>query len=112
MGLFRYKGYTGSVEYSEDERCFFGKVLGLRRDGIIFEGDSASAIQKDFEEAIDQYLDHCKELGVTPEKPYNGKFVLRMSSDLHGKAAEVAMSQGKSMNEFINDAIRSAVAAH
>ena len=35
-----------------------------------------------------------------------------MSSDLHGKAAEVAMSQGKSMNEFINDAIRSAVAAH
>ena len=93
MGLFRYKGYTGSVE-------------------IIFEGDSATAIQKDFEEAIDQYLEHCKELGVAPEKPYNGKFVLRMSSDLHGKAAEVAMSQGKSMNEFINDAIRSAVAAH
>ena len=110
MGLLRYKGYTGSVEYSDEERSFFGKVLGLRRDGIIFEGDSVDSIRKDFVEAIDHYLEHCKELGVTPEKPYNGNFVLRMPSDLHGRAAEVAMIQGKSLNEFINDAVRSAVA--
>ena len=110
MGLLRYKGYTGSVEYSEEERSFFGKVLGLRRDGIIFEGDSVATLQKDFEDAIDQYLFHCKESGIDPEKPYNGNFVLRMPSDLHGRAAEAAMIQGKSLNEFINDAVRSALA--
>ena len=110
MGLLRYKGYTGKIDYSEEEKTFFGKVLGLRRDGIIFEGDSVFEIQKDFEEAIDHYLEHCEELGVEPEKPYNGKFVLRMSPELHGKAAEIAESLGKSMNEFINDAVRSAVA--
>ena len=110
MGLLRYKGYTGSVEYSEEERSFFGKVLGLRRDGIIYEGDSAKGIRKDFEEAIDHYLKHCEDLGVEPEKPYNGKFVLRMPPELHGQAAERAECLGKSMNEFINDAIRAAVA--
>ncbi len=110
MGLLRYKGYTGKIDYSEEEKTFFGKVLGLRRDGIIFEGDSVFEIQKDFEDAIDHYLKHCKESGFEPEKPYNGKFVLRMSPELHGKAAEIAESLGKSMNEFINDAVRSAVA--
>ena len=76
MGLLRYKGYTGKIDYSEEEKTFFGKVLGLRRDGIIFEGDSVFEIRKDFEDAIDQYLKHCKESGIEPEKPYNGKFVL------------------------------------
>ena len=111
MGLLRYKGYTGSIEYSEEERSFFGKVQGLRRDGIIYEGDSAKSIRKDFEDAIDQYLVHCKEMGIEPEKPYNGKFVLRMPSDLHGLVAESAEILGKSINEFINDAIRKAVSA-
>ena len=110
MGLLRYKGYTGKIDYSEEEKTFFGKVLGLRRDGIIFEGDSVFEIRKDFEDAIDQYLNHCKESGIEPEKTYNGKFVLRMSPELHGQAAEIAESLGKSMNEFINDAVRSAVA--
>lgn len=110
MGLLRYKGYTGNIEYSEEERTFFGKVQGLRRDGIIYEGDSAESIRKDFEEAIDHYLYHCAEKGIEPEKPYNGKFVLRMSPELHGQAAEVAVSQGKSMNDFINEAVRAAIA--
>ena len=53
MGRLRYKGYVGSVEYSEEEQSLYGKVLGLRRDGIVYEGDSATEIRKDFEDAID-----------------------------------------------------------
>ena len=110
MGLLRYKGYTGSIEYSEEERSFFGKVLVLRRDCIIYEGDSAESIRKDFEEAIDHYLQHCHDMGLEPEKPYNGKFVLRMTRELHGMAAERAECLGMSMNEFINAAVKTAVA--
>lgn len=109
MGRLRYKGYTGSVEYSEEECSFFGKVLGLRRDGITYEGDSAAEILQDFQDAIDHYLETCREQGISPEKPYNGKFVLRMTSDLHGKAAERAADLGKSINDFINDAVRAAL---
>ena len=110
MGKLRYKGYTGSVEYSEEENSLFGKVLGLRRDGIIYEGDSAQEIRKDFEEAIDHYLACCAERGVQPEKPYSGNFVLRMSPELHGQAAERADDLGLSIYDFINNAIRSALA--
>ena len=61
MGHLHYKGYTGSVEYDEEANSFHGMVLGLHRDGIIFEGDSADSLKKDFEESIEDYLAHCKE---------------------------------------------------
>ena len=63
MGRLRYKGYTGSVEYSEEDCSFFGKVLGLRRDGITYEGTSAAEIKQDFEDAVDHYLETCRERG-------------------------------------------------
>lgn len=111
MGKLRYKGYTGSVEYSEEENSLFGKVLGLRRDGIVYEGNSAAEIRNDFEEAIDHYLESCAERGVEPEKPYSGNIILRMPPELHGQAAERADALGESMNDFINNAIRLALAS-
>jgi predicted HicB family RNase H-like nuclease len=109
MGHLHYKGYTGSVEYDEEANSFHGMVLGLHRDGIIFEGDSADSLKKDFKESIEDYLAHCKEKGKEPEKPFSGRTVLRMSSELHQQAAAKARSIGISLNEFINRAISAAV---
>ena len=38
MGQLKYKGYAGSVEYNEEDNCLFGKVLGLKKDCITYEG--------------------------------------------------------------------------
>lgn len=56
MGQLKYKGYTGSVEYSEEDNCLFGKVLGLRTDCITYEGETINELKSDFEGAIDDYL--------------------------------------------------------
>lgn len=109
MGYLHYKGYTGSVEYDEEENFFFGHVLGLNRDGISYEGNSADSLKKDFEEGIDDYLMHCLENGKQPEKPYSGKTVIRIGSQLHEKAALKAKEQGISLNEFINRAVQNAL---
>jgi len=109
MGQLHYKGYTGSVEYDEEANSFYGMVLGLHRDGIIYEGDSAEELKKDFEESIEDYLAHCNEIGKEPEKPFSGKTILRMSSELHQQAAAKARSIGISLNEFINRAVAAAI---
>ena len=109
MGQLNYKGYTGNIDYDEKDNYFFGHVLGLRRDGILYEGDSADSLKKDFEEAIDDYLENCRANGVEPEKPYSGRTVVRMSSQLHQEAAAKARSIGISLNEFITRAISAAV---
>lgn len=109
MGLLKYNGYSGSVEYEEDENYFYGKVLGLWRHCILYEGDSIDELIKDFHESIDHYLETCRLEGITPDRPYSGKVILRMSSDLHGEVAAKAASAGISLNEFINRAIQMAV---
>ena len=66
MGLLKYKGYTGSVDYSEEDNCLYGKVLGMSKDMITYEGQDVNELRKDFEGAIDDYLALCKANGKAP----------------------------------------------
>ena len=61
-----YKGYVGSVEFSEADGVFFGKVQGIR-SLISYEGETAEELIQDFHEAIDDYLALCEEEGRKPE---------------------------------------------
>ena len=106
MGMMRYKGYTGSVEYSEEDNCLFGKVQGLDKGTcILYEGNTVDELKADFEESVDSYLESCRERGVEPKKPYSGKLNLRMTSELHSRVAAFAASTGMTINDFINKAI-------
>ena len=109
MGRLRYKGYSGTVEYDESINSLVGKVSGLKHALILYEGDTVENLKKDFEEAVDDYLETCRVEGITPEKPFNGKLLLRMTSELHSDAAEKASSLGISLNEFINRAVAAAI---
>ena len=61
MGTLKYKGYTGSIEYSEEDNCLYGEVLGMSKDFISYEGKDVDSLRKDFEEAVDYYLNSCKK---------------------------------------------------
>lgn len=109
MGNLKYKGYSGSVEYDEEENYFTGRVLGLRKDCIIYEGNTIDELIHDFHEGIDHYLQICKEKGNQPEKPYSGRLLLRISPTLHGEIAEKAANDGLSLNEYITRTLRSSI---
>jgi len=64
-----YKGYVGSIEFSERDDVFFGKVQGIR-SLISYEGTNASELIVDFHGAVDDYLAFCKEEGHAPETAY------------------------------------------
>lgn len=98
----KYKGYTGSVEFSPEDNCLFGQVQGLHGTLISYEGNSVEDIRKDFEGAVDDYLASCRESGIVPAKPYSGRLNLRMSSELHAAIASAATSAGTTINDFIN----------
>ncbi len=66
----QYKGYVGSVEFSEEDGIFFGKVMGIR-SLISYEGESAKELLNDFHDAVDTYLEHCKEEGKKPELAFD-----------------------------------------
>ena len=55
----------------------FGEVIDLR-DVITFQGASIDEIETAFQESIDDYLEFCKELGEEPDRPFSGRFMLRL----------------------------------
>ena len=98
-----YKGYNANVFYSDEYECFVGRVMGIR-DSITFDGESVQEIRQAFQEAIDFYL----ETNPHPQKPFSGRFMLRLPADVHARAAMRAAREGKSLNQWAVDALERA----
>lgn len=103
-----YKGYVGSIEFSEEDALFFGKALGIRAL-ISYEGENARELVEDFHQAVDGYLEMCAAEGIEPEKAYKGTFNVRISPELHRKAVLAAMSNHMTLNSFVESSIEKAV---
>lgn len=109
MNTLKYKGYIGSVAFSEKDNVFFGKIEGI--DGLVnFEGESVRELINAFHEAVDDYLEYCKEEGIEPHKSYSGSLNIRISPEVHSKIAILAKQAGISINAFIKQILDSKVA--
>ncbi len=106
-----YKGYVGSVEFSEENALFFGKVQGIR-SLISYEGTDAIGLIADFHNAVDEYLSACESTGSQPETAYKGSLNVRFrNSDIHRRAAIYALNHEQSLNSFIEEAVVEKLAA-
>ena len=102
--ILRYKDYCGSVEFSAEDNCLYGKILGIN-DLVSFEGKTVEDLRSDFEESVDDYLETCANLGKQPEKEYKGTFNVRISPELHKRAAIEAAKEKQSLNWVIGRAV-------
>ena len=109
--MMEYKGYFGSVTFDDEAGLFFGRVGNLQRDGITFEGSSVDELRAAFRASVDDYLAWCAERGESPEKPYSGRFNVRIPPELHARAAHIAEAKGESLNELVRKAIEDEVGA-
>ena len=100
-----YKGYIGKVEIDDEAGVLHGEVINIR-DVITFEGASVAEMQKAFRESVDDYLAFCAQRGENPEKPFSGKFVVRLPADLHRKAYVQAKLADKSLNGWITEVLK------
>ena len=103
--IIEYRGYVGSVEFSESDCLFYGKVQGIR-SLISYEGTNAAELIADFHGAVDDYLALCEEEGTAPEVAYKGSLNVRFKkSDTHRRAAIYAITDQQSLNSFIEEAV-------
>lgn len=107
MGILKYKGYSGTVEYSEEDNCLYGKTIGMNKNSITYEGKTVEELKTDFESGIDLYLESCIERGIKPQKPYSGSLNIRIPSEVHSRLALKAQMTGKSINSIIKELLTS-----
>ena len=105
-----YKGYFGYAEYDQGAGLFHGDVVGTR-DVITFEGRTVDELRMAFQESVDDYLDFCRQRGEKPEKPFSGKFVVRIDPKLHWQLSMLAEQTGKSLNALVAQVLESAAHA-
>ena len=105
-----YKGYLGSVAFSQKDNVFFGKIEGI--NGLVnFEGESVKELTEAFHEAVDDYLAYCKDEGIEPDKSYSGVLNVRLTPAIHRQIAILARQAGLTLNAYIKDALEEKVEA-
>ena len=99
-----YKGYFTKVEFDDEANIFHGEVINLR-DVITFQGETVDELRQAFHDSVDDYLEFCAERGEEPEKPYSGKFIVRVEPELHKNIVIEARRDGKSLNAWVHDTL-------
>ena len=102
--MMEYKGFIGLVDYDSDAKLFYGDIINTR-DIITFQGKTVDEIEKAFRDSIDDYINWCNEEGTEPERPYSGKFNVRLPPELHKQIAILAKKRGVSLNSIVEKAI-------
>lgn len=98
--MMEYKGYCAAVVYDDEAELFHGEVVNTR-DVITFQGGSVIELKHAFQESVDDYLDWCAERGERPDKPFSGRFHVRVSPELHRQVYLEAAQRGTSMNRLV-----------
>jgi len=73
IDTMEFKGYYGSVHYSDEDKCFFGKIEHIR-DLVSYEGHDVPSLRKAFENGVIDYRKTCKSKHKAPDKPLKGSF--------------------------------------
>jgi predicted HicB family RNase H-like nuclease len=103
-----YKGYLAGLYVDEEEAIIRGKVLNTR-DTITFYGKTVAGALQAFRDSVDDYLDFCKEAGVEPDKPFNGKLLIRIKPEYHRDLSLIAKEEGRSINSLVAHLVTKAI---
>ena len=104
--LMQYKSFYGSAEISLEDGVLFGKIECIN-DLVTYEADNPAELKAAFEEAVDDYIQTCAEIGKEPEKPFSGTFNVRVGPDIHKKAYLKSLNEGLSLNDLVKKSIES-----
>jgi predicted HicB family RNase H-like nuclease len=86
----KHKGYIGTYEPDTDSNGFYGKIAFIT-DLVTFSGETRKELQASFNEAVDDYLAFCEDIGKEPKKSFNGVFQVRTTPVLHERASIYAI---------------------
>ena len=111
MNILEYKGYQGRFYYDPEADIFHGEVMNLA-DVITFQGRSIDELREALEDSVEDYLDFCNVKGKTPEKPYSGRFNVRIAPELHQRIAANAAREGVSLNSWVAKTLCKVVSEH
>ncbi|KJV07178.1 type II toxin-antitoxin system HicB family antitoxin [Methylocucumis oryzae] len=106
MNILKYKEYEGTAEIDTDRQVCRGKILFIN-DLVTYEASTPADLQIEFQNAVDDYLETCRDLGREAQKPLKGQFNVRISPELHKQATLKSIRDNTSLNDVMKKALES-----
>ncbi len=103
-------GQQAVITYDPDIEMFRGEFIGLN-GGADFYASDVAGLHREGETSLSAFMDECEKRGLEPRKNFSGKFVLRVTPEVHQAAAIAAAASGESLNQWVSSAIQEAVHA-
>ena len=110
LNTLNYKAYTARIDFDARDDIFIGRIPGVR-DMISFHSETAQGLRHEFELAVEDYLADCAEQGICPEKPANGRMMLRVPPEVHAASLIAAQASGERLNQWAAKALATAARA-
>lgn len=104
MNILKYKEYEGTSELDMERLVCRGKILFIG-DLVTYEAKNPKELQKEFEAAVDDYIETCALLGRNAQKPLKGQFNVRVTPSVHKDAVLKSYRDNASLNEIVNKAL-------
>ena len=102
--MMQYNGYVARIEFDEEANVFYGEVVNIR-DVITFQGKSVEELRRAFKDSVEDYLEFCAQRIEEPEKPFSGRFTVRLSPEQHRKVIIAAEKAGKQVDSWVADVL-------
>ena len=102
-----YKSYSARIDYDDEDGIFTGRIAGIT-DTVGFHAETVEGLRAAFQEAVEDYLETCAQLGKEPQKAFSGQVMFRIDPEVHRKAALAAELAGKSLNQWAEEALKQA----
>lgn len=103
-------GFQAVICFDPELEMFRGEFLNLN-GGADFYAVDVPGLHREGEASLRIFLEECAKAGIEPRKNYSGKFMLRVDPLLHEAVAIAAAANGKSLNQWAEDALRMTAAA-
>lgn len=111
MDVLEYKGYEGTTEIDIDRGVCRGHILFIS-DMVTYEAENPRKLKKVFQDAVDDYVRTCQQVGKEPQKPFKGLFNVRVPPAIHKAASVRSVCDGVSLNEVVVQALTAYLNIH
>ena len=98
--MMEHKGYKAQIEFDDGDDILHGRVINTR-DVITFEGTTVDQLRRAFIDSVEDYLEFCAASEEDPEKPFSGRFQVRIPAELHRRIHAAARLERRSLNQYV-----------
>lgn len=103
MSILEHNGIKGSVEFDIEEQIFYGKLLNV--NGVVmYDAKDSEEFYTNFKNAVEEYIEDCKENNIPIKKEFKGSFNVRTSPEIHEALYMTAVKEKTSLNAVAKDA--------